>query len=248
MHSLTGNWGVSIILLTILIKLIFFPLSAASYKSMAKMKLVTPRLTKIREMYGNDRNKMNQAMMELYKTEKINPLGGCFPILVQIPVFIALYWVLLAAIELRHAPFVGWIKDLSAPDPTSMLNLFGLIPYNPHAVLPSFLAFFSVGVWPIIYGITQWVQTKMNPPPPDPVQAKMFSFMPIIFTFMFLWAPAGVAVYWLMSNLWGIGQQYATNYMIGPPVIKGGGGSAAERRVKRVGAGKTDAASLDSSS
>jgi YidC/Oxa1 family membrane protein insertase len=187
LHSLTGNWGVSIILLTILIKLIFFPLSAASYKSMAKMKLVTPRLTKIREMYGNDRNKMNQAMMELYKTEKINPLGGCFPILVQIPVFIALYWVLLAAIELRHAPFILWIHDLAALDPYFIL--------------------------PILMTVTMVLQTRMNPTPPDPVQAKVMQFMPFVFSIFFFFFPAGLVLYWLVNNILSIAQQWQIQRM-----------------------------------
>jgi YidC/Oxa1 family membrane protein insertase len=182
LHALTGNWGVAIILLTVLIKLIFFPLSAASYKSMAKMKLVTPRLTKIREMYGDDRQKMNQAMMELYRTEKINPLGGCFPILVQIPVFIALYWVLLAAIELRHAPFILWIKDLSALDPYFVL--------------------------PILMTLTMVVQTRLNPVPPDPVQAKVMQFMPYVFSIFFFFFPAGLVLYWLVNNILSILQQW----------------------------------------
>ncbi len=182
LHDLTGNWGVAIILLTVLIKLLFFPLSAASYKSMAKMKLVTPRLTKIREMYGHDRQKMNQAMMELYKTEKINPLGGCFPIVVQIPVFIALYWVLLGAIELRHAPFILWIKDLSALDPYYVL--------------------------PILMTATMVLQTKMNPVPPDPVQAKVMQFMPFVFSIFFFFFPAGLVLYWLVNNILSILQQW----------------------------------------
>jgi|tagenome__1003787_1003787.scaffolds.fasta_scaffold20930185_2 YidC/Oxa1 family membrane protein insertase len=182
LHALTGNWGVAIILLTVLIKLIFFPLSAASYKSMAKMKLVTPRLTKIREMYGNDRQKMNQAMMDLYKTEKINPLGGCFPIVVQIPVFIALYWVLLAAIELRHAPFILWIHDLAALDPYFVL--------------------------PILMTVTMVLQTRMNPTPPDPVQAKVMQFMPFIFSIFFFFFPAGLVLYWLVNNILSILQQW----------------------------------------
>ncbi|MDH3321251.1 MAG: membrane protein insertase YidC [Betaproteobacteria bacterium] len=181
-HRWSGNWGVAIILLTILIKLLFFPLSAASYKSMAKMKLVTPRLTKLREMYGNDRAKMNQAMMELYKTEKINPLGGCFPILVQIPVFIALYWVLLAAIELRHAPFILWIKDLSAQDPYYVL--------------------------PILMAASMVLQTRMNPVPPDPVQAKVMKFMPFVFSVFFFFFPAGLVLYWLVNNILSIAQQW----------------------------------------
>jgi YidC/Oxa1 family membrane protein insertase len=186
-HALTGNWGVAIILLTVLIKLVFFPLSAASYKSMAKMKLITPRLTKLREMYAHDRNKMNQAMMELYKTEKINPLGGCFPILVQIPVFIALYWVLLAAIELRHAPFVLWIKDLSALDPYYVL--------------------------PILMTATMVLQTKMNPVPPDPVQAQVMKFMPYVFSIFFFFFPAGLVLYWLVNNILSILQQWQIQRM-----------------------------------
>jgi YidC/Oxa1 family membrane protein insertase len=186
-HELSGNWGVAIILLTLSIKIIFFPLSAASYKSMAKMKLITPRLTKLREMYGHDRQKMNQAMMELYKTEKINPLGGCFPIVVQIPVFIALYWVLLAAIELRHAPFILWIKDLSALDPYYVL--------------------------PILMTITMVLQTRMNPVPPDPVQAKVMQFMPFVFSIFFFFFPAGLVLYWLVNNILSILQQWQIQRM-----------------------------------
>jgi YidC/Oxa1 family membrane protein insertase len=186
-HALSGNWGVAIILLTVTIKILFFPLSAASYKSMAKMKLITPRLTKLREMYGNDRARMNQAMMELYKTEKINPLGGCFPILVQIPVFIALYWVLLAAIELRHAPFMLWIKDLSALDPYYVL--------------------------PVLMTATMVLQTRMNPVPPDPVQAKVMQFMPYVFSVFFFFFPAGLVLYWLVNNILSIAQQWQIQRM-----------------------------------
>ena len=186
-HALSGNWGVAIILLTVTIKLVFFPLSAASYRSMAKMKLVTPRLTKIREMYANDRQKMNQAMMELYKTEKINPLGGCFPILVQIPVFIALYWVLLAAIELRHAPFVLWIEDLSALDPYFVL--------------------------PVLMAATMVLQTRMNPVPPDPVQAQVMKYMPYVFSIFFFFFPAGLVLYWLVNNILSIAQQWQIQRM-----------------------------------
>jgi YidC/Oxa1 family membrane protein insertase len=185
--ALSGNWGIAIILLTVLIKIIFFPLSAASYKSMAKMKLITPRLTKLREMYAHDRQKMNQAMMELYKTEKINPLGGCFPILVQIPVFIALYWVLLAAIELRHAPFVLWIKDLSALDPYYVL--------------------------PILMTGTMILQTRMNPVPPDPVQARVMQIMPYVFSIFFFFFPAGLVLYWLVNNILSIAQQWQIQRM-----------------------------------
>ena len=186
-HGWTGNWGVAIILLTVSVKLLFFPLSATSYKSMAKMKLVTPRMQKIREMYAKDRAKMNQAMMELYKTEKINPLGGCLPIAVQIPVFISLYWVLLSSIELRNAPFIFWIKDLSALDPYYVL--------------------------PVLMTISMVVQTRMNPKPPDPVQAKVMTFMPFIFSVMFFFFPAGLVLYWLVNNILSILQQWQIQRM-----------------------------------
>jgi YidC/Oxa1 family membrane protein insertase len=187
-HEWLGNWGLAIIALTILIKLIFFPLSAASYKSMARMKKVTPRLMKIRETYGNDRVKMNQAMMELYKEERINPLGGCLPIVVQIPVFIALYWVLLASVELRQAPFYGWITDLSNPDPFYIL---------PALMMGSMI-----------------VQTKLSPTPPDPVQAKVMMIMPFAFGVMFFFFPAGLVLYWLVNNILSIAQQWQITRMI----------------------------------
>jgi YidC/Oxa1 family membrane protein insertase len=190
-HDLSGNWGVAIILLTVLIKIVFFPLSAASYKSMAKMKLITPRLTKIREMYEHDRNKMNQAMMELYKTEKINPLGGCFPILVQIPVFIALYWVLLSSVEMRNAPWLGWITDLSTPDPWFIL--------------------------PVVMTLTTLLQTALNPTPPDPLQAKLMWFMPLAFSVMFFFFPAGLVLYWITNNVLSIAQQWIINTRMGVP-------------------------------
>jgi YidC/Oxa1 family membrane protein insertase len=150
---------------------------------------------------------MQMAMMELYKREKANPVSGCLPILLTIPVFFSLYKVLYVTIEMRHAPFYGWVHDLSAPDPTSFINLFGLIPFNPHTALPAFLSFLSIGIWPVLYGITQWVQMKLNPPPPDPVQAKMFAFMPVIFTFMFATFPAGLVIYYAWNNLLGVLQQ-----------------------------------------
>jgi len=187
-HGWLGNWGLAIIFLTVSIKLIFFPLSAASYRSMAKMKQVTPRLTKLREQYGDDRMKMNQAMMELYKQEKINPLGGCLPIVVQIPVFIALYWVLLASVELRHAPFYGWIVDLASAD--------------PYYILPALMMASMI------------VQTKMSPTPPDPVQAKVMQFMPLIFGIMFFIFPAGLVLYWLVNNVLSILQQWYVNRSI----------------------------------
>ncbi len=181
-QKVLDNWGWTIIVLTILIKLAFFPLSAASYRSMAKMKLVTPKMTAIRERYKGDPQQMNAAMMELYKTEKINPLGGCLPILVQIPVFIALYWVLLASVEMRHAPWLGWIQDLAAPDPWYIL--------------------------PVVMAVSMFVQTKLNPTPPDPIQAKVMMFMPIAFSVMFFFFPAGLVLYWVVNNLLSIAQQW----------------------------------------
>jgi YidC/Oxa1 family membrane protein insertase len=182
LHGLVGNWGWAIVLLTILIKTAFFPLQAASYRSMARMKAVTPRLMQLRERYGDDRVKMNQAMMELYKTEKINPLGGCLPIVVQIPVFIALYWVLLASVEMRDAPWIGWIKDLAAPDPYYIL--------------------------PLVMAATMFIQVKLNPTPPDPMQAKMMMLMPLVFSVMFFFFPAGLVLYWLVNNVYSIVQQW----------------------------------------
>jgi YidC/Oxa1 family membrane protein insertase len=181
-HKVLGNWGWTIIVLTILIKLAFFPLSAASYRSMAKMKTVTPKMQAIRERYKSDPAKMNQAMMELYKTEKINPLGGCLPIVVQIPVFIALYWVLLASVEMRNAPWLGWIHDLASPDPWFIL--------------------------PIVMAASMFIQTKLNPTPPDPIQAKVMLFMPIIFSVMFFFFPAGLVLYWVVNNIMSIAQQW----------------------------------------
>jgi YidC/Oxa1 family membrane protein insertase len=194
LHTLLGNWGWTIIFLTILIKLAFFPLSAASYRSMAKMKLVTPKMTAIRERHQGDPQKMNAAMMELYKTEKINPLGGCLPIVVQIPVFIALYWVLLASVEMRHAPWLGWIHDLSAPD-----TLFGTLPGLD----------MPIGLLPIIMAVSMYVQTKMNPTPPDPIQAKVMMIMPLVFSFMFFYFPSGLVLYWVVNNILSIAQQWA---------------------------------------
>ncbi|SDL61036.1 membrane protein insertase YidC [Pseudomonas indica] len=181
-HSLLGNWGWSIIVLTILIKMAFFPLSAASYKSMARMRAVSPKLQALKEQYGDDRQKMSQAMMELYKKEKINPLGGCLPILVQMPVFLALYWVLLESVEMRQAPWMFWITDLSIKDPFFIL--------------------------PIIMGATMFIQQQLNPTPPDPMQAKVMKLMPIIFTFFFLWFPAGLVLYWVVNNVLSIAQQW----------------------------------------
>jgi len=207
LNKVLGNFGLAILGLTVIVRLVFFPLQSASFRSMSKMKKLQPQMETIRAQHKEDPQKMQIAMMDLYKREKANPLSGCVPILLTIPVFFSLYKVLFVTIEMRHAPFYGWIHDLSAPDPTSILNLFGLIPYNPHAILPAAVSFLSIGVWPILYGITQWVQTKLNPPPPDPVQAKMFSFMPVIFTFMFATFPAGLVIYYAWNNLLGVIQQ-----------------------------------------
>ena len=194
LHGILGNWGWAIVALTILVKLAFFPLQAASYRSMAKMRKVQPRLNAIRERYGDDRMKLNQAMMELYKEEKINPLGGCLPILVQIPVLIALYWVLLASVEIRNAPWIGWIHDLSSPDPFYIL--------------------------PLLMAGTMFLQTHLNPKPADPVQAKMMMFMPLIFSVMFFFFPSGLVLYWVVSNIFSIVQQWViTRHIEGKPVF-----------------------------
>ncbi|GGE90404.1 membrane protein insertase YidC [Stappia taiwanensis] len=201
LFRLVGNFGVAILIVTVAIKTVFFPLANKSYVSMSKMKLVQPQMTEIRDRYKDDKQKQQQALMELYKKEKINPLAGCLPVLVQIPVFFALYKVLFVTIEMRHAPFFGWIQDLSAPDPTSLFNLFGLIPWDPPQML-------MLGVWPLIMGITMFVQMKMNPAPPDPTQQMIFTWMPVLFTFMLASFPAGLVIYWAWNNFLSISQQY----------------------------------------
>ena len=200
-----GNFGVAILLLTVTIKLAFFPLAQASFKSMSRMKKLQPEMERIKERFAEDRVRQQQEMMELYKREKVNPVSGCLPMLIQMPVFFSLYKVLFVTIEMRHAPFFGWIRDLSAADPTSILNLFGLLPYHVPAFVPAFL---SIGIWPILMGFTQFLTTKMNPAPADPVQAKMFTFMPVIFTFMMAAFPAGLVIYWTWNNLLTAAQQY----------------------------------------
>ncbi|GAB5378209.1 MAG: membrane protein insertase YidC [Acuticoccus sp.] len=206
-YGLVGNFGLAILGATVVVKLIFFPLANKAYKSMAKMKALQPEMQKMRERYKDDRMKQQQAMMELYKKEKVNPLAGCIPILIQIPVFFALYKTLFVSIEMRHAPFFGWITDLSAPDPTSIFNLFGLIPFDPSTV-PFIGAFLMLGVWPLIMGITMWVQMKMNPAPPDPTQAMIFNWMPVFFTFLLASFPAGLVIYWAWNNTLSVLQQY----------------------------------------
>jgi YidC/Oxa1 family membrane protein insertase len=195
-----GNFGVAILLTTIVVKALFFPLASKQYASMANMKRVQPKMEELKAKHGDDRMAMQQAMMQLYKEEKINPVAGCWPMLLQIPVFFALYKVIYVTIEMRHAPFFGWIHDLSAPDPTSLFNLFGLLPYDvPH--------FLMIGVWPLVMGITMFLQMRMNPTPPDPTQAMIFNWMPLIFTFMLASFPAGLVIYWAWNNTLSITQQ-----------------------------------------
>ena len=201
-----GNFGVAILIVTVVIKIFFFPLANKSYASMAKMKAVQPEMMAIRERFADDKMKQQQAMMELYKKEKINPIAGCLPIIIQIPVFFALYKVLFITIEMRHAPFFGWIQDLAAPDPTTVFNLFGLIPWDPSQA-PLIGHFLMLGIWPLIMGVTMWFQMKLNPPPPDPTQAMIFNYMPIIFTFMLANFPAGLVIYWAWNNTLSVTQQ-----------------------------------------
>ncbi|HEX4302612.1 MAG TPA: membrane protein insertase YidC [Rhizomicrobium sp.] len=207
-YKLLGNFGLAILLLTVVVKLITFPIANASAKTMAKMKKVQPEQEKIKERFKDDPAGQQAAVMELYRREKVNPVTGCVPQLLVIPVFFSLYKVMYVTIEMRQAPFFGWIHDLASPDPTSILNLFGLLPYNPHLVLPSFLGFLSIGILPILMGITQWVQTKLNPAPADPIQARMFGLMPIMFTFMFAAFPAGLVIYYTWNNILGVAQQW----------------------------------------
>ena len=200
-YAAVGNFGVAIILFTIFVKALFFPLANKSYRAMAKMKLLQPEMEKLKEKYGEDRQRMSQEMMQLYKRSGANPLAGCLPILIQIPVFFALYKVLFVTIEMRHAPFFGWIQDLSAHDPTSLFNLFGLIPWDvPHIL--------EIGVWPLIMGATMFIQQKLNPQPVDPIQAKMFLALPFVFTIMLASFPAGLVIYWAVNNTLSIAQQW----------------------------------------
>src|SRR5437764_5087103 len=203
---LVGNFGVAILIVTLMLKIVFFPLANKSYASAAKMKALQPQIQLIRESFRDDKVKQQQAAMELFRKEKINPIAGCLPTLIQIPVFFSLYKVLFVTIEMRQAPFFGWIKDLSAPDPSNIFNLFGLIPYDP-TLLPVFGHFLHLGFWPIIMGITMFAQMKLNPAPPDPTQKMIFDWMPLIFTFMLAGFSAGLVIYWAWNNTLSVTQQ-----------------------------------------
>jgi YidC/Oxa1 family membrane protein insertase len=206
LYKITGNFGVAILITTVIVKGLFFPLANKSYMSMAKMKAVAPQIAALREKYPDDKMKQQQETMALYKREKINPVSGCLPMLIQIPVFFALYKVLFVTIEMRHAPFFGWIKDLSAPDPTNVFTLFGLLPYDP-TQLPVIGHFLALGIWPLIMGVSMFVQMKANPEPADPMQKQIFAWMPVIFTFTLGTFPAGLVIYWTWNNTLSIIQQ-----------------------------------------
>jgi YidC/Oxa1 family membrane protein insertase len=212
-YKYVGNFGIAILLLTVLVKALFYPLANKSYRAMSKMKALTPQMKNIREQYKDDKLRQQQEMMALYKREKVNPASGCLPILIQIPVFFALYKVLFVTIEMRHAPFFGWIKDLSAPDPTTWLNAFGLIPWDVPDL--GFFNIVSIGVWPLIMGVTMWMQQKLNPTPPDPTQARIMMMLPFVFTFMLGHFAAGLVIYWAWNNTLSIGQQRLIMWRMG---------------------------------
>jgi YidC/Oxa1 family membrane protein insertase len=247
-NSVVHNFGVTILILTVLVRLAFFPLASKQYASMAKMKKLQPQIEALRERYKDDKTKLQQAQMDLYRTAKVNPIAGCLPVLLQLPVFFALYKVLFITIDMRHAPFFGWIKDLSAPDPTSLFNLFGLLPYH----VPEFL---HIGVWPLLMGITMWLQMQLNPQQADPVQQQIFSWMPVMFTFMLASFPAGLVIYWAWSNTLSLTQQSyimkkqgAEIHLIGNLKSKfatlsnagGAVGSALKQRMPNKGAAASD--------
>src|SRR5690625_2348673 len=216
LNALLGNFGVSILILTVLIKLIFFPLANKSYRSMAKLRKLQPEMMKLRERFGDDKQRMNQEMMALYRKEGANPVAGCLPIVIQIPVFFALYKVLFVTIEMRHAPFFGWIEDLSAPDPTSVLNIFGLLPYDVPDL--GILSILSIGIWPILMGISMYAQQLLNPQPRDPMRARIFMMLPVVFTFVLGSFPAGLVIYWTWNNILSVIQQYVIMRRAGVPI------------------------------
>jgi len=206
LYKLLGNFGLAILAVTVIVKLAFLPLANKSYQSIAKMKAIQPRIKELKEKYGDDKHKFNMEQMELFKREKVNPASGCLPVIVQIPVFFSLYKVLVVTIEMRHAPFFGWIKDLSAPDPTNVFNLFGLLPIDPtHIAI--FGPYLALGVWPLLMGCSMWLQMKMNPEPADEIQKTMFAWMPVIFTFTMGGFASGLLIYWTWNNLLSIVQQ-----------------------------------------
>ena len=204
LFKLSGNFGIAIVLITLAIRALFFPLANFSFRSMAKMKAVTPEMTRLKKLHKDDKVKLQQEMMALYRKEKINPASGCLPVLIQIPFFFAIYKMLFISLEMRHQPFFGWIKDLSAADPTSIFNIFGLIPWDP----PSFMV---IGIWPILMGASMWVQQKLNPAPTDPIQAKIFAFFPLFLTIILASFPSGLVVYWTVNNILTIAQQWVIN-------------------------------------
>ena len=204
LYKIVGNFGIAILIFTLFVKALFFPLANRSYRSMSKMKLLGPKIQELRERFKDDPPRQQQEMMQLYKMEKVNPVSGCLPMVLQIPVFFSLYKVIFTTIEMRHAPFFGWIHDLSAVDPTNVFTLFGLVPWNPMLISP----FLHLGLWPLIMGVTMFLQQKVNPPPPDPMQARMFQFMPILFTFMLARFPAGLVIYWSWNNTLTVLQQW----------------------------------------
>jgi YidC/Oxa1 family membrane protein insertase len=214
-YQYVGNFGVAILLLTLFVKILFFPIANASFKTMSRTKKLQPEMERIKQRYADDKVRQQQEVMEMYKREKVNPVSGCVPILLQIPVFFSLYKVLFVTIEMRHAPFFGWIHDLSAADPTSFLNLYGLLPYSIPDFVPWFL---HIGIWPTLMGLTQWVQTRMNPQPADPMQAKMFTYLPVFYTALMSSFPAGLVIYWTWNNLLTVTQQYIMMRRQGVPV------------------------------
>jgi YidC/Oxa1 family membrane protein insertase len=207
-YKLVGNFGIAIMLATVVVKAALFPLVYQSYKSMSKLKKIQPKMQELQERYAADKPRLQQEMIKLYQTEKINPVSGCLPILLQIPIFYALYKTLLVTLEMRHAPFFGWVKDLSAPDPAHWYNLFGLLPFDGAHAWPVVGFFFAVGLWPILYGVSMWGVTSLNPPAPDPIQQRIFALMPILFTFMFASFAVGMVIYWTWSNVLSFLQQY----------------------------------------
>jgi YidC/Oxa1 family membrane protein insertase len=232
LHSVVGNFGIAIMLLTVAFKLVFLPLANKSYKSMAKMRNLQPKMTELRERYGDDKQRLNQEMMALYKKEGANPLSGCLPIVIQIPVFFSLYKVMFVTIEMRHAPFYGWIHDLSAPDPTTILNGFGLFPWDAPEL--GMLHVLNIGIWPLLMGISMFMQQRLNPQPPDPVQAKVFMLMPIMFTFLLSTFPAGLVIYWTWNNLLSIAQQTYIMKRHGAPIGRKAQQAKKEKEAKKA--------------